>query len=140
LDDIKEVENFDVIEYDNRSICRYYCDFVLNHNVFLSAFFLHSFTKPLFVRIIIFYSYVSTIFLLNAMTFTDEHIDQIFINSDKENYLFVFRQGFNKVVLSIFLAEIPLLIYRLLMIPSQSIKREFNEYLISRNTDYIDKG
>ena len=140
LDDIKEVEGYEIIDYDKRSLCRYYWDFVYNHNIFFYAFLLHSFVKPLFVRIGIFFAYVATLFLMNAMTFSDEHIDMIFLNNENQNYLFVFKEGFNKVVLSIFFAEIPLLLFRIIMIPPKDTKREFNEYLISRNPDYINKG
>jgi hypothetical protein len=140
LDDIKEVDSDDIINFDKRSFWRYYWDFVLNHNIFFYAFFLHSFVKPLFVRIVMFFTYVSVLFLMNAMTFTDEHINKIFENNDKQNYLFVFKEGFDKVVLSILLAEIPLTGFRLLMIPTKKIKREFNEYLISKNPEYISRG
>ena len=80
-------------------------------------------------------------FMLNAMLFTDQYIDKMYETKNKYGLNFIFIYQFDKVIYSILLAQIPILIFRYLLIkPNHNIKKNFNEFLITKNYNYIEKG
>jgi hypothetical protein len=130
----------EVIKNDHRNCLRYYYDWLVNYNYFFNAFFMKSLIYPINIRILILLLNINIQFTMNAMLFSDDYIDQIYINKIKYGFSFVFSNQLEKCVFSIIIARIPIILLRFLYIPSDRKRKNFNEYLISKNKGYIAKG
>ncbi len=67
---------YEALKLDKRSFPQIFWDLSIQENDFLNLIYFDSILKPLWVRAILFYFSLSTLFFMNAIFFTDNEIDK----------------------------------------------------------------
>jgi hypothetical protein len=129
----EEMDYDDVVEFDKRTFCQYFCEKTQEDQMMINAFFISEYTKPKKIKIAIFIFNIDIIFLINGLFYNDSYISEIF-NSTKEETLFSFvPRMFSRFVYSTIIIKIIEFIIKLFLVEQIKIKK----ILIANKNDLL---
>jgi len=145
--EISCMEIEEMLLYDRRGTLRFFWDLISQKHDLVQTFYVISVLEPRFMKIILFYLQISLQFMFNAIFYSDDLIEarnNKFSNELKDNpnfnekLIYEIKTFPEKILPSIFFSIcVNFILKSMLMNPSDSVKRLFNERIISKNQNYV---
>ena len=147
-----EISNMKItqkMKYDRRNPFRYFFDLISVEHAVIDTFYVMSGINPRSLKIILFFLQVSVQFMLNGIFYSDEIIEQRRVNQKAstvnttqktlfDTVVFELSTFPSKILPSIFFSIcITFILQKALMTPSESLRKLYNEKIISRKEEYV---
>ena len=88
----------DVVEEDKRTFCQYFSEKITDNQIIINSFFIEEYTKPRSIKIPLFILGVDSIFLTNALFYSDSTISEIYNSTEQETALTFMSRSIDRFI------------------------------------------
>jgi hypothetical protein len=85
----------------NPSFCSIYCETLIDYHVVLAPVLKRSLLDPLWLRIVNLFLYLTIMFGVSALVFTDNYIDLRMADKDRDGFLYPIGKEFTRLALAL---------------------------------------
>ena len=126
----------EALKNDKRKFCTIYINYLLNNHPILNIIFIDDKFRPKIFKIIIHILSIDLYLVINALFFSEEYIDELYLSQKEEKFFMFVQRSFERIIYTSIVSVIVNFILNCILISEEKIKstliREKNNITIMK--------